>query len=331
MFAAKELTKQEKTVAILELAMEQSGDALAAYNEENLDLAAKTKIVSGQLQDLGAKIGTNLLPIWHELLDGFIEFIAWMERILVKIRDFIRESETMQNIINGVKEAVKLLWEAISDLIGWLKDFIIDTVTLIRENDNLREILIALGLAIGTVTAGFIAWKVALTAYNAVLAIYNVLTAKSTLLILGIVTAVTAVIAIFRNWERITRKFTELWERLTTKIGNAFNNRVVEPIKSGIERIKDFFRDLRDFVFGIFESIGNFFGGIGDFFSNLLPFGNVGSDISNNFPTQTFAPIPSTNQNNTVNINITTTAQRITQSDINNISNAVNKQLGKLV
>ena len=61
--SAKEASKSAQAQAVLALAYEQSGDALAAFNEESLDQKTKLNIALAQLKDIGAELGTELMPM----------------------------------------------------------------------------------------------------------------------------------------------------------------------------------------------------------------------------------------------------------------------------
>lgn len=60
--------KQAKATALLQIAYEQSGDALAAYNKESLDTQTKTELMKAQFEDARAELGMNLLPIFSDLV-----------------------------------------------------------------------------------------------------------------------------------------------------------------------------------------------------------------------------------------------------------------------
>ena len=61
--SAKEASKSAQAQAVLALAYEQSKDALAVFNEESLDQKTKLNIALAQLKDIGAELGTELMPM----------------------------------------------------------------------------------------------------------------------------------------------------------------------------------------------------------------------------------------------------------------------------
>ena len=77
--ADEEMTAQAKTQALLALAYDQSGDALAGYTEDNLDATTKSGLLKAELTDTAAMFGQMLLPAITMIIDkvrGFIEILS---------------------------------------------------------------------------------------------------------------------------------------------------------------------------------------------------------------------------------------------------------------
>jgi hypothetical protein len=77
----KQLTKQDKAVALMELAYEQSTDALAAYNEESLDTKTKLDIATKGFQDQMAILGDKLIPILTDLVSWITKLTDWFSNL----------------------------------------------------------------------------------------------------------------------------------------------------------------------------------------------------------------------------------------------------------
>lgn len=61
--STKEVDQQAQALALIEIAYEQSGDALNAFNEESLDSKTKMAIATAQMKDTIATVAYNFLPI----------------------------------------------------------------------------------------------------------------------------------------------------------------------------------------------------------------------------------------------------------------------------
>ena len=70
MEAGDEMTNQIRTQVILAEVYNQSGDALEAYTEENLDAQTKMGLMKAEIVDVAAAFGQSLLPIITDVVDG---------------------------------------------------------------------------------------------------------------------------------------------------------------------------------------------------------------------------------------------------------------------
>lgn len=66
----EEVTKQVAAQVLLQEAYRQSGDALTAYNEKNLDTKTKIELLKTELLDAGAKLMESFLPVLTDIVDG---------------------------------------------------------------------------------------------------------------------------------------------------------------------------------------------------------------------------------------------------------------------
>lgn len=78
---ADELTKADMAMAMYDAAMNQSGDALEAYTEENLDTWTQLNILKKEFIDIAADIGKHFLPIIEEALNFIRRFKVWLEAL----------------------------------------------------------------------------------------------------------------------------------------------------------------------------------------------------------------------------------------------------------
>lgn len=73
-----EVDNAAEAQALLELAYEQSGDALAAYNEESLDTKTKLELATSGFKDQIAILGENLIPIITQVIGAFSKLVGWL-------------------------------------------------------------------------------------------------------------------------------------------------------------------------------------------------------------------------------------------------------------
>lgn len=131
---ADSLTKQEKALAAQALIMEQSTDAAGAFARESNTLAGQTERLKAEMENLGASVGTALLPILTDLatwatttgLPALKEFGHW-----VKDELWPALKQGYETIAPGLKQALDVLGGGVGEnSIKWkeLGTFITGTV-----------------------------------------------------------------------------------------------------------------------------------------------------------------------------------------------------------
>lgn len=66
----EEVSKQAIAQVVLQEAYKQSGDALTAYNEKNLDTKTKLELLKSEFLDAGAKMAESFLPVLTQIVDA---------------------------------------------------------------------------------------------------------------------------------------------------------------------------------------------------------------------------------------------------------------------
>ena len=84
-----EVTKQMAAQVLLAEVYAQSGDALAAYNEEQLDAKTKMQLFLKDVQSLASRFGEVLLPVLHKIFDAGRAFIDRFGEMGEGTRQFI--------------------------------------------------------------------------------------------------------------------------------------------------------------------------------------------------------------------------------------------------
>lgn len=141
-----------KAQAVLELAYQQSGDALAAYNETALDTTTRMQLMQKGFSDAFGKAGQTVLPQINTLLQ---HVVAQMPQLSAGITTFA-------NVFNGFVQIATVAF-----------DNLMNFGTMIADNWSW------IGPIIGGVTAAIVVFNGAIIAYNVVQAISNGLMAVS--------------------------------------------------------------------------------------------------------------------------------------------------------
>ncbi len=84
-----EVSKAAEAQALLQLATEQSGDALAAYNEASLDTKTKTELMKASFEDMQAQIGEKLLPVQQKFVDLILTNMPAIQETITRVFDAV--------------------------------------------------------------------------------------------------------------------------------------------------------------------------------------------------------------------------------------------------
>lgn len=218
-----EAEKAARQQAITDLIMQQSADSQGMFAKESDTLAGKQQRLGAQLKDLGAKIGTFLLPAisavvgWlsDNLQPAFEKFSGWMKE-------------------TGVP-ALKTFYEWFNDnilpVLKQLGDYIVNTVVpalvdmgkwIVDNKDWLSAIAVAIGtvvVAVKTYLAIMRTWKALTTAIKAAQIALNIAMAANPIGL--IITLVAALVAGLVYFFTQTETGKELWEKIWTAIKDA--------------------------------------------------------------------------------------------------------------
>lgn len=112
----QELTRQQKVLVLLSQAYKQSGDALSAYNKENLDTLTKLKLLTTKLQDTSAELAVKFLPTvikiidkLNALADRFSNLSPTMQKTIVVVGAIAAAIGPLLMIIGGLISSVSTI------------------------------------------------------------------------------------------------------------------------------------------------------------------------------------------------------------------------------
>lgn len=268
----EEVTKQMEAQALMALAYEQSGDALAGYTEENLDAKTKMGLFKAELQDVGAEFGEQLLPILSDVIDVIRDLVSWFSGLTT-------EQKTTILIIGGI--------------VGAIGPLLIMFGSMAKGLSSIITLLTSEKIALLASKVSTIAKTVATSAASVAQFVWNGAMALGTIIIQGmtaalsfmlspiglVIIAIAAIIAIIVLFEDEVRWAIDSVFGLFDKFFNYMINDGPEfmqgffiSIKEIFDGIKRIFIGIIDFVTGVFsgdwkkawEGVKNIFKGIVD-------------------------------------------------------------------
>lgn len=243
---------------------EATGAANTAFERQTDTLAYDIQMIKNLGANFLTELGTNILPYVRELAEAALPVV---QEGLGKIGDYMTGT-----IIPAAEKAVK-----------W-----------VSEN---KDMILALAAGILTTVAAYKAYKLAVTAYNAVMGVYKVVTAASAtgtftlagamtalnLPVLAVVAAIGAAVAIgvllYKNWDIVKAKAADLVAAFQTNFPmlSAFITGWWLGIQAAVENIKAIFENIIDFISNVFsgnwsaawQNIVNIFGNLFGMIVNL--------------------------------------------------------------
>lgn len=225
------VSNSARAQALLALAYQQSGDALAAYNEESLDTTTRMQLLQAGFQDAFGKAGQVILPQINDLL-------AQVQTRMPEINSAI---ETFAGIFGG---AIQIATEAF--------DVMMNVGGAVADNWSW------IGPIVAGVAAALLAFKVATMLSAAAQAVYNAALLSCPLVWLAV--AIGAVIAAIVVWVNRVGGLKVAWLTAVNliltradqlKIGFAT---IWNGIQNGIDNMQYGFESFKA---GVLNTIGN--------------------------------------------------------------------------
>lgn len=235
---------------------EATGAANTAFERQTNTLAYDIQMIKTLGANFLTQLGTNILPYVREFAEAALPVVS---EALEKIGGYMTGT-----IIPAAETAVK-----------WISEH--------------RTLILALAAGIATAVAAYKAYKVAITAYNAVMAVYKVVTAASatgTFTLAGAMTAlnlpvlavvaaidlaVAAGILIYKNWDKIKAKAVELGAKISEVWGN-IKTGVSEAVANLVSAFQSNFPLLSAYLSGWWESVSAAWENVKAIFANIIDF-----------------------------------------------------------
>lgn len=201
---------------------EATGAANTAFERQTNTLAYDIQMVKNLGANFLTQLGTNILPYVREFAEAALPVVS---EALEKIGSYMTGT-----IIPAAETAVK-----------WISEH--------------RTLILALAAGIATAVAAYKAYKVAITAYNAVMAVYKVVTAASatgTFTLAGAMTALNLpVLAVVAAIGLAVAKLVSAFQSNSSLL-SAYLSGWWESVSAAWENVKAIFANIIDFVQNVF-------------------------------------------------------------------------------
>ena len=231
---------------------EATGAANAAFEKQTDTLAYDIQMIKKLGANFLTQLGTNILPYVRELAEA----------------------------------ALPVVQEALGNIGAYITGTIIPAAKTAAEwAGEHKDLLLAIAAGVGAAIAAYKVYKTTMTAYNAVMAIYKVVTAASatgTFTLAGAVSAlhlkalaicgviglvVAAGILLYKNWDTVKAKADELGARISAIWAN-----IDGAVTAAISAISERFPLLGAVLSGVWTSIQDCWANIQAIFSNIISF-----------------------------------------------------------
>ena len=231
---------------------EATGAANAAFEKQTDTLAYDIQMIKNLGANFLTQLGTNILPYVRELAEA----------------------------------ALPVVQEALGNIGAYITGTIIPAAKTAAEwAGEHKDLLVAIAAGVGAAIAAYKVYKTTMTAYNAVMAIYKVVTAASatgTFTLAGAVSAlhlkalaicgviglvVAAGILLYKNWDTVKAKADELGARISAIWAN-----IDGAVTAAISAISERFPLLGAVLSGVWTSIQDCWANIQVIFSNIISF-----------------------------------------------------------
>jgi hypothetical protein len=258
--------------------MDQTKTAQGDFARTSGGLANQTKILKAELGDAANQIGTAFLPgvvavagalisalpaimqvggaVGGALMNGIRDLapyaealgVAFSEKILPALVDFAKNDIAPK--LEGMRDFFETVAPKVQDMASELADKLQPAVeTVINFLGDHKEILGGFAIAVGILTAAWIAYTLATTAAAIATAI---VTAPLTAIVLVLAAVAAGAILLYQNWDTLTAKFPVLGQvadAIKEKL-NAFTGWITGTFAPALMKIYDAIKDALDKAVG---------------------------------------------------------------------------------
>lgn len=221
-----------------------------------------------------AEDASSLLDTALDLVSGAIELVADGINVLSGfIENIIQGFKDMKQWCSENKTALELLAVAAGTIAGLIIAANAGQIALNTTMGIANGLLIAGSVAEGIMSAATTIWSgvctVATGATTALGAAFTFLTAPISLIIIAIGAAIAVGILLYKNWDTIKEKLSELWQKIKD-IWENIKNTIAENVEKIKENVTNAFNVIKDRVQNNFETLKNFIATVWNTIKNTI-------------------------------------------------------------
>lgn len=221
-----------------------------------------------------AEDASSLLDTALDLVSGAIELVADGINVLSGfIENIIQGFKDMKQWCSENKTALELLAVAAGTIAGLIIAANAGQIALNATMGIANGLLIAGSVAEGIMSAATTIWSgvctVATGATTALGAAFTFLTAPISLIIIAIGAAIAVGILLYKNWDTIKEKLSELWQKIKD-IWENIKNTIAENVEKIKENVTNAFNVIKDRVQNNFETLKNFIATVWNTIKNTI-------------------------------------------------------------
>lgn len=276
----EETAKLFKKIGISSKQVQEWGQAVAAGGKSGKDAMVEVAKAISAIDDstLQNQIGIKVYgTLWEEQGNAITntiiranEEVMSLEENQEGLNDTISSMDSdpaikMEKAMLDLKSALQPILTVIAEVVGKIAEWI-------SNNPTLAATIMAVVTVIGILMGIFMALSPIITAITALAGSLSVgigAIASPVLIVIGVITALIAIgIALYKNWEEIKTKCSEIWtsikdffsnivDRIKTSVVEKFNN-IKESISNKMHEVKTSISDIWNKVMDFFKDIDLF-------------------------------------------------------------------------
>lgn len=245
------------------LAMQLFGKSAQDLNPLILGGADALKEMSKEAEEAGLILSQDALDSANAFADGMDEIKAVSSGIFAKVGTEVAEG--LLPMLNGLLDLMTTLptWISENSTLLTILAIAFGTITALVIAFNIQQALLASGMTLWGAVAGF-----GTTVTTALGAAFAFLTSPIGLIIIAIGALIAIGVLLYKNWDTVKAKATELWSKITTTFENIKTgvSQKVDAVKTSVTtafgKIQDTmtkpFDRAKEIIGGVIEKIKGF-------------------------------------------------------------------------
>lgn len=293
----EETAKLFEKIGVSKSELQSWGKSVAAGGEEGKKAMQEVAQAINDIDDstLQNQAGVTIFgTLWEENGTKITDSILGMNDNLTTAKENLEGLNKANETLNSdptreMQQAILDLQLALQPLLGFIAEIIGKIAEWISNNPTLAATITAIITALGILMGIFLALSPVITVLSGVAAALGVSVgtiAAPVLIVIGVITALIAIgIALYKNWDEIKAKcseiwssikdyFSQTWENIKTTFSNSLSN-IISSVKEKFNNIK---QSVSEKMGEVKNSISNIWDNVMNFFRNINLF-DIGKNI----------------------------------------------------